>query len=96
MRKLKNGQLRQVQCKDAVKLLEHGKQLLTRYHQEQADITQTNLKEEEQKKLYEIRKEQPDYEEKMHQEKISKEREAWRQQQEIMLETKMKELELVK
>ena len=69
---------------------------MTRYHQEQADITQTNLKEEEQKKLYEIRKEQTDYEEKMHQEKISKEREAWRQQQEIMLETKMKELELVK
>ena len=32
----------------------------------------------------------------MHQEKISKEREAWREQQEIMLETKMKELELVK
>ena len=41
---------------DAVKLLEHGKQLLTRYHQEQADITQAKLKEEEQKKLDEIRK----------------------------------------
>ena len=81
---------------DAVKLLEHGKQLLTRYHQEQADITQAKLKEEEQKKLDEIRKEQRDYEEKMHQKKISKEREAWREQQEIMLETKMKELELVK
>ena len=69
---------------------------MTRYHQEQADITQAKLKEEEQKKLDEIRKEQRDYEEKMHQEKISKEREAWREQQEIMLETKMKELELVK
>ena len=69
---------------------------MTRYHQEQADITQAELKEEEQKKLDEIRKEQRDYEEKMHQEKISKEREAWREQQEIMLETKMKELELVK
>ena len=32
----------------------------------------------------------------MHHEKISKEREAWREQQEIVLETKMKELELVK
>ena len=81
---------------DAVKLPEHGKQLLTRHHQEQADITQANLKEKEQKKLDEIRKEQRDCEEKMHQEKISKEREAWREQQEIMLETKMKELELVK
>ena len=69
---------------------------MTRYHEEQADITQAKLKEDEQKKLDEIRKEQRDYEEKMHQEKISKEREAWREQQEIMLETKMKELELVK
>ena len=42
---------------DAVKLLKHGKQLLTRYHQEQADITRAKLKEEEQKKLDEIRKE---------------------------------------
>ena len=81
---------------DAVKLPEHGKQLLTRYYQEQADITQAKLKEEEQKKLDEIRKEQRDYDKKMHQEKTSKEREAWREQQEIMLETKMKELELVK
>ena len=81
---------------DAVKSLEHGKQLLTRYHQEQADISQAKLKEEEQKRLDQIRKEQRDYEEKMHQEKISKERKAWREQQQIMLETKMKELELVK
>ena len=81
---------------DALKLLEHGKQLLTRYHQEQADMAQAKLKEEEQKKLDEIRKEQRDYKEKMHQEKISEEREAWREQQEIMLETKMKELELFK
>ena len=44
----------------------------------------------------EIRKEQRDYEEKMHQEKISKEREASREQQEITSEIKMKELELVK
>ena len=66
------------------------------FHQEQADITQAKLKEEEQKKLNEIRKEQRYYEEKMPQEKISKEREAWREQQEIMLETKLKELELVK
>ena len=32
----------------------------------------------------------------MHQGKISKERESWREQQEIMLETKMKGLALVK
>ena len=41
---------------DAVKLLGHGKQVLTRYHQEQTDITQANLKEEEQKNWMKLEK----------------------------------------
>ena len=41
---------------DVVKLLEHGKQLLIRYHQGQADVTQAKLKEEEQKKWMKLEK----------------------------------------
>ena len=81
---------------ETVNLAKRGKSLIETYHKRKADETQAKMIEHERRKREEERKEAQMHEEILYIEKLESERAAWREHQEVALETKRRELETEK
>ena len=80
--------------KHAKALFNDGKMEITRVNEERAQITRAKVMAEERKVKEDERNEMREYEERIRQEKLARERESWMEHQRIILETKERELEL--
>ena len=81
---------------ETVCLTRRGKSLVESYYKQKADETNAEIMEEEKCKKEKERREAQIHEEKIYAEKLERERAAWREHQEIALETKRIELEMEK
>ena len=81
---------------ETISLTKEGRSLVESYYKQKADETKAEMMEEEKWKKEKERKEAQMHEEKLYAEKLERERAAWREHQEIALETKRIELEMEK
>ena len=81
---------------ETVNWAKRGKSMVETYHKRKVDETQAKMIEHERRKREEERKEFQMHEKKLYTGKLKRERAAWREHQEIALETKRRELEMEK
>lgn len=81
---------------ETISLTMRGRSFVKSYYKQKADETRAEMMEEEKWKKEKERKEAQMHEEKLYAEKLKRDRAAWREHQEIALETKRIELEMEK